>query len=225
MNMIKKTVLLLLLAVMVNIVVHLFFWARHNFITGLNPILNTVFGVLSLLILAAVVFFSFSWVARQSFRLTPAMAFIFGLFVLLIGGLMNTVIYGNSTLDIQLHDTYFVIAHGHLISFFALLFLAFAAVYFAFPKITGRTMNAPMGYFHFAVTLIATYFLCWPYHYAGLAGMPRRYMDYSNFVSMDGFPGLNQFAIWAIISLVCGQVVFLANLVWSVVKGSKWRPV
>ena len=118
-----------------------------------------------------------------------------------------------------------MIAHGHLILFFALLFLGFAAVYFVFPKITGRTMNAPMGYIHFALTLGAVYFLCWPYPYAGLAGMPRRYMDYSNWVNMDEFSGLNHFTTWAMIGLICGQVVFLANLVWSVVKGEKWGPI
>jgi cytochrome c oxidase subunit 1 len=225
MNMIKKATLLLLLAIVINAVLFAFIWAHHTFVTGLNPFLNTVFWVLSLLILVPVVFVSFSWVARQSLRLTPAMAFIFGLFVLLVGDLMNTVNNGTSTLDIQLHDTYFVIAHVHLILFFALLFLAFAAVYFVFPKITGRTINAAMGYIHFAFTLIAAYFLSWPYNYAGLAGMPRRYMDYSNWVSLDGFSGANYFTTQAMILLVCGQVVFVANLVWSLVKGQKWRPI
>jgi cytochrome c oxidase subunit 1 len=223
MNMIKKAALLLLLAIVINAILLAFIWAHHTFVTGLNPFLGIVFLVLLLLILVPVAFFSFSWVARQSLRLTPAMAFIFGLFVLLIGDLMNN--NGNSTFDIQLHDTLFVIAHFHLILFFALLFLAFAAVYFVFPKITGRKMNAPMGYIHFALTLIAAYFLCCPYHYAGLAGMPRRYMDYSNWVSMDGFSGLNHFTTLVMLLLVCGQMVFLANLVWSVLKGENWRPI
>jgi cytochrome c oxidase subunit 1 len=223
--MIKKAALLLLLAIVINAILLAFIWAHHTFVTGLNPFLGTVFWVLSLLILVPVLFFSFRWVARQSLRPTPAMAFIFGLLVLLIGDLMNTVNHRTSTLDIQLHDTYFVIAHVHLILFFALLFLAFAAVYYAFPKITGRTMNAPMGYIHFALTLVATYFLCWPSQYVGLAGMPRRYMDYSNFLSLDGFSAVNRFTTRAVILLVGGQVVFVANLVWSVVKGVKWRPI
>jgi len=219
MDMIKKAILLLLLAIVINAVLLAFIWTHHTFVTGLNPFLGTIFLILSLLILVPVVFFSFSWVARQSLRLTPAMAFIFGLFVLLVEDLMNSVNNGTSTLDIQLHDTYFVIAHIHLILFFALLFLAFAAVYFVFPKITGRTMNAAMGYIHFALTLIPVYFLCWPHHYAGLAGMPRRYMDYSNWVSLDGLSGTNHFNAQVMILLVFGQVVFVVNLVWSLVKG------
>ena len=223
--MIKKATFLLLLAIVINAVLFTFIWAHHTFVTGLNPFLSTVFWVLSLLILVPAAFFSFSWLARQSLRLTPAMAFIFGLFVLLIEDLMNTVNNGTSTLDIQLHDTYFVIAQVHVILFFALLFLTFAAAYFVFPKITGRTMNAVMGYIHFALTLIAVYFLCWPYHHAGLAGMPRRYVEYSNWVSLDGFSGTNHFTAQAMILLVFGQVVFVANLVWSLVKGQKWRPI
>ena len=86
-------------------------------------------------------------------------------------------------------------------------------------------MDTPMGYIHFALTLIAAYFLCWPYHYTGLAGMPRRYVDYSNWVGMDGFSGTNHFTVQATILLVFGQVVFVTNLVWSLVKGQKWRPI
>jgi cytochrome c oxidase subunit 1 len=223
--MIKKASLLLLLAIVINAVLLAFIWAHHTFVTGLNPFLSTVFWVLLLLILVPVVFFFFKWVARKSLRPTPAMTFIFGLFVLLVEDLINTVNNGTSTLDIQLHDTLFVIAHVHLILFFALLFLAFAAVYFVFPRITGRTMNVAMGYIHFALTLTTAYFLCWSYHYAGLAGMPRRYMDYSNWVSLDRFSMANHFTTQAMIVLVCGQVVFVANLVWSLVKGQKWRPI
>jgi len=223
--MIKKAAILLLLAIAINAVSLAFIWAYHSFVTGLNPFLGIVFLVLSLLIFVPVVFFSFRWVARQSLWPTPATAFIFGLFVLLVEDLMNTVNNRTSTLDIQLHDTYFVIAHVHLIFFFALLFLAFAAVYFVFPKVTGRTMNAAMGYIHFALTLIAVYFLCWPFNYTGLAGMPRRYLDYSNGVSLDEFSGTNHFAMQAMILLVCGQVVFVANLVWSLAKGRIGRPV
>jgi len=225
MNMIKKAALLLLLAIVVNTVSLAIIWAHHTFVTGLNPFLGVVFLIISLLILVPVVLYSFNWVARQSPWRTPAMAFIFGLFVLLVGDLMNTAIFGTSTLDIQLHDTYFVIARVHLIGFFALLFLAFAGVYFVFSKMTGRTMNEAMGYIHFALTLISAYFLCWPYNYTSLAGMPRRYLDYSNWVSLDGFLGVNHFTTQAMILLVCGQVVFVANLVWSLAKGRIERPV
>jgi cytochrome c oxidase subunit I len=156
-------------------------------------------------------------------KLTPAMAFTFGAFLLLIENLINKVNNESSTFDIQFQDTLFVIAHVHLISFFVLIFVAFAAVYLVFPKITGRTMNAPMGYIHFAVTLIATYFICRPYHY-GLTGMPRRYLNYSDWVKLDSFSGPNNYyTMRALILLVCGQVVFAANLVWSLVKGEKWN--
>jgi cytochrome c oxidase subunit 1 len=225
MKMIKKATLLLLLAIVLNAVLLAFIWAHHTFVPGFTPFLSSVVGVLSLLILVPVVFLSFSWTARRTVGRSPAMAFVFGLLVLLVEDLLNTLKNGASTLDIQLNDTYIVIAHVHLILFSGLLFLAFAVVYLVFPTLTGRTMNAPMGYIHFAFTLIAVYFLCWPYYYTGLAGMPRRYMDYSNWVSLDGFSASNHFTAQAIVLLVFGQVVFVANLVWSLVKGQKWRPI
>ncbi len=144
-----------------------------------------------------------------------------GAFVLLIGNLVNQVTIGNSTLDIQLHDTYFVIAHVHLMLYFALLFLAFSAVYFVFPRITGRMMNAPMGYIHFTLTLVSVYLLCWPVPYEGLAGMPRWYMDYSTWVSLDGFSGTNVFVARVMMVLLGAQVVFVVNLVYSAVRGRK----
>jgi cytochrome c oxidase subunit 1 len=150
--------------------------------------------------------------------------FPFGFLVLLVEDLMTTVKNGTSTLDIQLHDTFFVIANVHVKLFFAMLFLALSAVYSVFPKITSRTINAAMGYIHFAITLIGAYFLCLPYHYTGLTGMLRGYMDYSNWVSLDGFSGGNHFILQAMILMACGQVVFVANLVWSLVKGRKRRP-
>jgi cytochrome c oxidase subunit I len=229
MRMIKKAALLLLLAVVINAILYAFIWAHHTLVTGLNPFLGSIFLIVSLLIVVAVIFFCSRWIARQSLRLTPAMAFFFGLFVLLVGDLINTVFVGTSTLDIQLHDTYFVIAHVHLLFLFGMLFLGFAAVYFFFSTVTGKTLNAPMGYIHFAFTLMAIYFICWPFNYAGLAGMPRRYIDYSgwvnsyrfSWVNVYAFSGVNQYTLQAMFLFVCGQVVFLVNLIWSVVKGRR----
>jgi cytochrome c oxidase subunit I len=109
--------------------------------------------------------------------------------------------------------------------FFALIFLAFYAVYSFFPGITGRAMNAPMGYMHFGITLVGTYLLCWPVQYVGLASMPRRYLDYANWINIVRFAGIDAFKMKVIILLICAQFLFIVNLIYSAVKGEKWRPI
>jgi cytochrome c oxidase subunit 1 len=82
-------------------------------------------------------------------------------------------------------------------AFPALIFLVFSAVYYFYPHVTGRGMNVPMGCIHFGITLIGAYILFWPTQYVdgGMAGMPRRYIDYSNGTVMDRFTGVNVFKI------------------------------
>ena len=219
--MLKKAALLLLLAALTNAIVLLVVWGYHAFVSGLNPFLAPVFTVLSLLILVPVTFYSIKWLSRQSRWLSPATAFLYGLFVILLEYLINLAANGPATFDKQLHDTFFVTAHGHLVLFFVLVFLAFATVYTLIPRITGKTMNPAMGYIHFALTLVVAYYLCCPpLSYSGLAGMPRRYFDYSNWVDLDDFSMVNHANTQAILLLALAQVVFLANLIWLLMRYS-----
>jgi cytochrome c oxidase subunit I len=152
---------------------------------------------------------------------SPEKAFLLGFLILLIGDLINTLVIGKSTLDIQIHDTIFVIANLHLLGFFALLFLAFAAVYWGLSRIPGRAMNAPLAYLHFAFTLIGAYALAWPMHYEGLAGMPRRYIDYSNWPAMYEFERINFFIASTSTLLIFGQLFFVINLFYTALKRKK----
>ncbi len=121
------------------------------------------------------------------------MLFAIGFVSLFISGGLTGIFLGNSALDIHLHDTYFVVAHFHIVMGVASMFGMFAGVYHWFPKMFGRYLNNTLAYIHFWVTMIGAYLIFWPMHYEGLAGMPRRYYDFSNWESFKMFGGLNEF--------------------------------
>jgi len=199
-------------------------WAHHMFVSGLNPFLGSVFVLLTLLIAIPSAIKVFNWLTtiwKGNLRLTPGMMFSLGFVSLFISGGLTGIFLGNSTLDIQLHDTYFVIAHFHIVMGVAGFFGMFAGIYHWFPKMYGRYLNNTMAYIHFWVTMIGSYLIFWPMHYEGLAGMPRRYLDYSNWESFHQFAGLNKFISTVAMVVFAVQLMFLFNFFYSIFKGRK----
>ncbi len=199
-------------------------WAHHMFVTGLNPFLGSVFVLLTLLIAVPSAIKVFNWLTtlwRGNIRFTPAMLFAIGFVSTFISGGLTGIFLGNSTLDISLHDTYFVIAHFHIVMGVSGILGMFAGIYHWFPKMYGRYMNNTLAYIHFWVTLIGAYLIFWPMHYEGLAGMPRRYMDYSNWVQFNQFGGLNQFISTVAIITFAVQLLFVFNFFYSIFKGRR----
>ena len=199
-------------------------WAHHMFVSGLNPFLGSVFVLLTLLIAIPSAIKVFNWLTtiwKGNLRLTPGMMFSLGFVSLFISGGLTGILLGNSTLDIQLHDTYFVIAHFHIVMGVAGFFGMFAGIYHWFPKMYGRYLNNTMAYIHFWVTLIGSYLIFWPMYYEGMAGMPRRYFDFSNWVSFNQFDGVNTFiSAIAMLSFLV-QLVFVFNFFYSIFKGDR----
>lgn len=199
-------------------------WAHHMFVSGLNPFVGSVFVLLTLLIAIPSAVKVFNWLAtiwRGNLRFTPAMLFSIGFVSLFISGGLTGIWLGNSTLDIQLHDTYFVVAHFHLVMGVAAMFGMFAGIYHWFPKMFGRFMNTTLGYVHFWITLAGAYLVFWPMHYTGLAGMPRRYFDYSQWTSFNQFADLNSKITFVSIIVFAVQIVFIINFFYSAFKGRK----
>ena len=199
-------------------------WAHHMFVTGLNPFLGAFFVLLTLLIAVPSAIKVFNWLTtlwRGNIRFTTAMLFAIGFVSMFISGGLTGIFLGNSSLDIHLHDTYFIIAHFHIVMGVAGFFGMYAGVYHWFPKMYGRFLNNTMGYIHFWVTLIGAYLIFWPMHYEGLAGMPRRYYDFSGWESFKMFAGLNQFISFISILVFAGQLLFVFNFVYSIFKGRK----
>lgn len=222
MIMIKKIAFFLMLAVLVNVFVLVFAWADRMFVEGLKPFAGLVVVLVTLVVGIPLAVFA----ARRLFRylgakgwMDPSAAFLMGAFILLIGDLTIWLVFGQTTLDIQVHDTLFVIAHVHVVIFIVVVMLFFAGIYAGYPRATGRKMNAPMGYLHFGVTLVALFVIRWPMFYAGVAGRQR-----IGWESFYRYEWIGVFQTWAAVLLVCGQLLFVVNLVYSGVRGRKYRP-
>jgi cytochrome c oxidase subunit 1 len=199
-------------------------WAHHMFVTGLNPFLGSVFVLLTLLIAVPSAIKVFNWLTtiwKANIKFTPGMLFALGFVSLFISGGLTGIFLGNSTLYIHLHDTYFVIAHFHIVMGVSAFFGMFAGIYHWFPKMYGRYMNNTLAYIHFWVTLIGAYLIFWPMHYEGLAGMPRRYLDYSNWSSFNMFGDLNKFISTVAMIVFAIQLLFVFNFFYSIWKGRK----
>lgn len=199
-------------------------WAHHMFVTGLNPFLGSVFVLLTLLIAVPSAIKVFNWLTtlwRGNIRFTPAALFGIGFVSLFISGGLTGIFLGNSTIDIHLHDTMFVVAHFHIVMGVASFFGMFAGVYHWFPKMYGRYMNNTLGYIHFWVTIIGAYLIFWPIHYQGLAGMPRRYLDKSNWANFNQFHELDKMITVVSIIVFAVQLMFVFNFFYSIFKGRK----
>ncbi len=199
-------------------------WAHHMFVTGLNPFLGAVFVLLTLLIAVPSAIKVFNWLTtlwRGNIRFTPGMLFSIGFVSMFISGGLTGIFVGNSALDIHLHDTYFVIAHFHIVMGVSAFFGMFAGIYHWFPKMYGRYMNNTMAYIHFWITLVGAYLIFWPMHYQGLAGAPRRYYDISNWESFKQFGGLNEFITLVAMIVFAVQLLFVFNFFYSIFKGRK----
>ncbi|MDO9261137.1 MAG: cbb3-type cytochrome c oxidase subunit I, partial [Flavobacteriaceae bacterium] len=158
---------------------------------------------------------------RGNIIFSPAMLFSIGLISTFITGGLTGLILGDATLDINVHDTYFVVGHFHIVMGLSAVFGTFAGVYHWFPKMFGKMMNNTWGQIHFWITIVTAYGVFFPMHFLGLAGVPRRYYTNSTFPMFDDFVNLNEIiSIFAIIAFF-GQLIFLFNFLYSIFKGKK----
>ena len=199
-------------------------WGHHMFVTGMNPFLGGVFMITTLIIAVPSAVKTFNYLAtlwRGNIRFTPAMLFAIGLVSFFISGGLTGIFLGNAALDINLHDTYFVVAHFHLVMGSAAIFGMLSGIYHWFPKMFGRMMNAKLGYLHFWLTFAGAYLVFFPMHFMGLDGVPRRYYAFTEFESMGEWLSVNKFITWAAIISAIAQVAFLFNFFYSIFFGKK----
>jgi len=199
-------------------------WAHHMFVSGMNPFLGSIFTLLTLIIAvpsAVKVFNYLTTLWKGNIVFTPAMLFSIGLVSFFISGGLTGLFVGNSAIDIQLHDTYFIVAHFHLVMGSASFFGMLAGIYHWFPKMFGRMMDQKLGYIHFWISFIGIYMVFFPMHYIGIAGFPRRYYSFTNFDAFSTFVDLNSFISIAAIVTFGAQFIFLFNFFYSIFRGKK----
>ncbi|MDZ4666670.1 MAG: cbb3-type cytochrome c oxidase subunit I [bacterium] len=199
-------------------------WGHHMFITGMNPFLGSVFMLGTLIIAVPSAVKTFNYLAtlwKGNLHLTPAMMFAIGLVSFFISGGLTGIYLGNAALDINLHDTYFVVAHFHLVMGSAAIFGMMSGIYHWYPKLFGRMMNETAGHIHFWLTIISAYCVFFPMHFMGLAGVPRRYYANTAYDQFNVFVDMNEFITIAAILGGAAQLIFLANFFLSIYKGKR----
>lgn len=198
-------------------------WGHHMFITGMNPFLGSVFTFTTLLVAipsAVKVFNYLTTLWKGNIRFSPAMMFAMGLVSTFITGGLTGIILGDSALDINIHDTYFVVGHFHIVMGASAIFGMFAGVYHWFPKMYGRRMNKQLGYAHFWMTIVSMYGVFFPMHFMGLSGVPRRYYTNTEFPLFDQFVEVNELmSVFAFLGGIA-QCIFAFNFFYSIYRGS-----
>ncbi len=204
-------------------------WGHHMFVSGMSPYSAFAFSIMTMSIGVPSAIKTFNWLGTLwggQIRFTTSMLFAIGFVSLFVTGGLSGLFLAQPSIDLPLHDTYFVVAHFHLIMGVAAIFGIFAATYFWFSKVTGRFLNEGVGKLHFWLTFAGVYSIFMPMHFLGIAGHERRYADLN---SVNYLGGMTQSGLWSVqhfISLaafvtISAQLIFLANLIWGIWGGKR----
>jgi len=200
-------------------------WAHHMYVSGMNPYFGFFFATTTLIIAIPTALKVYNWLLtlwRGNIHLTVPMLFAIGFIFTFTHGGLTGLMLGNVVIDLPLSDTFFVVAHFHMVMGVSPIMVLFAAIYHWFPLLTGRFLNNNLGKFHFWGTFLGTYAIYLPMHYLGFLGVPRRYyaMGSTEFIP-DSAQTLNAGITVSAIIVALVQLVFIANVIWSTFKGKK----
>ena len=198
-------------------------WAHHMYVSGMNPYFGFFFATTTLIIAVPTAMKVYNWVLtlwEGDIRLNTPMLFAIGFVFTFIHGGLTGLFLGNVVIDLPLSDTYFVVAHFHMVMGVSPVLVLFASLYHWYPKITGRMMNETLGKVHFWCTFLGTYAIYLPMHYLGFLGVPRRYyaMGSTDFIPASA-QTLNENITIAALFVATAQILFFINVFWSLRHG------
>lgn len=200
-------------------------WAHHMYVSGMNPYFGFFFATTTLVIAIPTALKVYNWVLtlwQGNIRLNTPMLFAIGFVFTFVHGGLTGLFLGNVIVDVPLSDTYFVVAHFHMVMGVSPVMVLFAALYHWYPKATGRMYNETLGKVHFWCTFLGTYAIYLPMHYLGFLGLPRRYYEMG---ATDFMPAsaqtLNANITVAAIFVAVVQILFFINIFWSLRNGEK----
>jgi cytochrome c oxidase subunit 1 len=199
-------------------------WGHHMFISGMSPYSAFAFSILTMTIGVPSAIKTFNWLGTLwggKIQFNCAMLFALGFVSLFVSGGLSGLFLAQPSLDLYLHDGYFVVAHFHLIMGVAAIFGMFAGMYFWFPKMFGRFLGEGIGKVHFWLTFVGVYAIFMPMHFLGLAGHPRRYFDTTAVAYLAKLQPVHVFISIAAFITIGAQLLFLFNFFWSLKFGKE----
>jgi cytochrome c oxidase subunit 1 len=194
------------------------------FVSGMSPYTAMAFSVLTMSIGVPSAIKTFNWLGTLwggKIRFTASMLFAIGFVSLFVTGGLSGLFLAQPAVDLYFQDTYFVVAHFHMIMGVAAIFGIFTGTYYWFPKMFGRHLSERLGKIHFWFTLVGVYAIFMPMHFIGLAGHPRRYPDPTKFPFLQELLPVHKFMSIAAFITIGAQLIFLSNFFWSLKKGKK----
>jgi cytochrome c oxidase subunit 1 len=199
-------------------------WGHHMFMSGMSPFSAMVFSVTTLAVGVPSAIKTFNWLATLwggRIQFTTPMLYALAFVSLFVTGGITGLLLAQPATDIPLHDTYFVVAHFHLIMGVAAIFGIFTGTYFWFPKMFGRMMNEGLGKIHFWITFVGVNAIFIPMHYMGVAGAPRRYAQLSDYQFLTDLQPIHVFVSISAFITIAAQLIFIFNFFWSLKRGAK----